>query len=45
MVDGDNGSRVNESDPKLTDLRAALAEVQRLHEHPAPKEPSINGEI
>lgn len=27
------------------DLRAALAEVQRLLEHQAPKEPSINGEI
>jgi hypothetical protein len=35
----------NESDPKLMDLRAALAEVQRLLEHQAPKEPSINGEI
>jgi hypothetical protein len=27
------------------DLRAALAGVQRLFEHQAPKEPSINGEI
>jgi hypothetical protein len=36
---------VNESDPKLMDLRAALAEVQRLLEHQAPNEPSINGEI
>lgn len=27
------------------DLRAALAGVQRLLEHQAPKEPSINGEI
>jgi hypothetical protein len=36
---------VNESDPKLMDLRAALAGVQRLLEHQAPKEPSINGEI
>jgi hypothetical protein len=38
-------AHVNESDPKLMDLRAALAEVQRLFEHRAPKEPSINGEI
>ena len=36
---------VNEFDPKLMDLRAALAEVPRLLEHQAPKEPSINGEI
>jgi hypothetical protein len=32
-------------DPKLTALRAALAEVQRWLEHQALKEPSINGEI
>jgi|HubBroStandDraft_2_1064218.scaffolds.fasta_scaffold58352_1 hypothetical protein len=38
-------AHVNEFDPKLMDLRAALAEVQRLLEHQAPKEPSINGEI
>jgi hypothetical protein len=36
---------VNEFDPKLMDLWAALAGVQRLLEHQAPKEPSINGEI
>jgi hypothetical protein len=36
---------VNEFDPKLMDLRAALGEVPRLLEHQAPKEPSINGEI
>jgi len=36
---------VNEFDPKLMDLRAALAGVQRLLEHQALKEPSINGEI
>jgi hypothetical protein len=35
----------NESDPKLMDLQAVLAEVQRLLEHQAPKGPSINGEI
>ena len=38
-------AHMNASDPKLMDLRAALAEVQRLLEHQAPKEPSINGEI
>ena len=27
------------------DLRAALVGVQRMLEHQAPKEPSINGEI
>jgi hypothetical protein len=37
---------VNESDPKLMDLRAAtLAVVQRLLEHQAPNELSMNGEI
>jgi len=38
-------AHVNEFDPELMDLRAALAEVQRLLEHQASKEPSINGEI
>jgi hypothetical protein len=38
-------AHVNESDPKLMDLREAVAELQRLLEHQAPKEPSINGEI
>jgi hypothetical protein len=44
MVDGDDGS-LERIYPKLMDLRAALAEVPRLLEHQAPKEPSINGEI
>ena len=38
-------AHVNEFDPKLMELRAALAEVRRLLEHQAPKEPSIDGEI
>jgi hypothetical protein len=38
-------AHVNEFDPNLMDLRAALAEVQRLLEHQPPKEPSSNGEI
>jgi hypothetical protein len=35
----------SKSAPKLMDLQAILAEVQRLLEHQAPKEPSINREI